>query len=108
MRGWGKRFCSASRKLNGLTFLEYWRLVMTMQDETEVSNAENSIAALIENLRASGKLIRLNIVKERGVRMSIPGRIINYDPALQNISVYHVDEKQVYLINLNEVEHLKA
>ena len=80
---------------------------MTIQDETGRSSEDNSIATMIENLRESGKLIRLNIVKERGVRMSIPGRIIHYDPALQNISVYHVDEKQVYLIHLNEVEDMK-
>lgn len=52
----------------------------------------------------SNKLIRLNINKDRGVKMNIPCRVINFDAANQLLTVYHVDEKQVYSLGLNEID----
>ncbi|CDN45723.1 hypothetical protein [Paenibacillus sp. P22] len=47
-------------------------------------------------------LVRLSINKGKGVRMSIPGRILNIENEL--ITVYHVDEKQVYTFLLQEID----
>ncbi len=52
----------------------------------------------------SGKLIRLNINKGLGVKLSIPCRILNYDSDKRLITAYHVDEKQVYTVGLNEID----
>ncbi|QMV43666.1 hypothetical protein [Cohnella cholangitidis] len=52
----------------------------------------------------SNKLIRLNVNKGLGVKMSIPCRVINFDPSNQLLTVYHVDEKQVYSVVLNEID----
>ncbi|WP_347323434.1 hypothetical protein [Paenibacillus wenxiniae] len=51
----------------------------------------------------SSQLIRVTI-NRRGERMSIPCRILKYDNEDQTISVYHVDEKQVYTFKLNEID----
>jgi hypothetical protein len=50
------------------------------------------------------RLIRLSVNKGFGVRLSIPCRIINYDESGQILTVYHVDEKQVYTFKLNEID----
>jgi hypothetical protein len=52
----------------------------------------------------ANKLIRLNINKGRGVRMNIPCRIVNYDSVKDLLTVYHVDEKQVYTVKFNEID----
>ncbi|MFC5529373.1 hypothetical protein [Cohnella yongneupensis] len=52
----------------------------------------------------SNQLIRLNINKGRGVKMNIPCRVINFETSSQMLTVYHVDEKQVYTVCLNEID----
>ncbi|WP_276357461.1 hypothetical protein [Cohnella caldifontis] len=52
----------------------------------------------------SNKLIRLNVNKGRGIKLSIPCRIVGYDAAVQMLTVYHVDEKQVHTFKLNEID----
>ncbi len=52
----------------------------------------------------TNKLIRLNVNKGRGVKLSIPCRIISYDAGNQLLTVYHVDEKQVHNLNLFEID----
>ncbi|MUT64431.1 hypothetical protein [Paenibacillus sp. NEAU-GSW1] len=52
----------------------------------------------------SNKLIRLIVNKGFGVKLSIPCRIINFDEDTNVVTVYHVDEKQVYTFRLNEIE----
>jgi hypothetical protein len=42
--------------------------------------------------------------KGLGIKLSIPCRIINVDENESLITVYHVDEKQVYSFRLNEIE----
>jgi hypothetical protein len=61
---------------------------------------ENRIRQYIE----SNKLIRLKINKGLGVKMNIPCRVINFDASSQLLTVYHVDEKQVYSFGLNEID----
>ncbi|MFB9279102.1 hypothetical protein [Cohnella cellulosilytica] len=61
---------------------------------------ELRIRFFIEN----NKLIRININKGRGVKLSIPCRVLNYDSDKQLLTVYHVDEKQVYTFGLNEID----
>ncbi|WP_152394693.1 hypothetical protein [Paenibacillus guangzhouensis] len=50
------------------------------------------------------KLIRFTVNKGRGIQQSIPGRILDFDPNRSMIHVYHVDEKQVYILNLTEID----
>lgn len=58
----------------------------------------------IKDFIVKGTLIRLKIIKEKGIRLNIPCRILKYDESNDCISVYHVDEKKVYLFGLNEIE----
>lgn len=53
---------------------------------------------------ADNRLIRLVINKGFGIKLNIPCRVINFDPATQMLTVYHVDEKQVYSFTLNEID----
>ncbi|PZE21419.1 hypothetical protein [Paenibacillus xerothermodurans] len=57
-----------------------------------------------EVLKQQNALIRLSVVKSRGTKLSLPCRILNVDEQGGNMSVYHVDEKQVYMFKINEIE----
>ncbi|OXM84202.1 hypothetical protein [Paenibacillus rigui] len=57
-----------------------------------------------QKFKQSNALVRLTIVKSMGVKLSVPCRILNVDPPSGNVSVYHVDEKQVYLFKINEID----
>ncbi len=50
------------------------------------------------------KLIRLHVNKGLGVKLSIPCRIVKFDEENGNVTVYHVDEKQVYTFSINEID----
>lgn len=63
-------------------------------------NYFDKITALMNN----NTLIRLIVNKGLGIKLSIPCRIINMDENEYFITVYHVDEKQVYTFRLNEIE----
>ena len=52
----------------------------------------------------TNKLIRLNVNKGRGVKLSIPCRILRFDTVGQLLTVYHVDEKQVHSFKLFEID----
>lgn len=69
----------------------------------EASKA-NPLEVRIRHFIESNQLIRLNVNKGRGVKMSLPCRVINYDPGNQMLTAYHVDEKQVYTVYLNEID----
>ncbi|TYP71211.1 hypothetical protein [Paenibacillus methanolicus] len=58
------------------------------------------INAVIEDKR----LIRLKVNRGAGVMLSIPCRVLSYDERAQTITVYHVDEKQVYTFKWTEIE----
>jgi hypothetical protein len=60
----------------------------------------------IETFKNNNTLIRLSIVKGKGVKLSVPCRILNYEDATQNVTIYHVDEKKVYQYSLNEIDDL--
>jgi hypothetical protein len=60
----------------------------------------------IEEFIQNNTLIRLSIVKSKGVKLSVPCRVLNYDEASQHVTIYHVDEKKVYQYRLNEIDDL--
>ncbi|MFC7681041.1 hypothetical protein [Paenibacillus sp. GCM10028914] len=53
------------------------------------------------------RLIRLT-ANRNGKQVSLPCRILNYDDNTQIMNVYHVDEKQVYTFNVNEIDEFSA
>jgi len=63
-----------------------------------------SILEQFEQLKNNNQLIRLSIVKSKGLRLSMPCRIVHFDSNEQTVTVYHVDDKKVYTFGLNEVE----
>lgn len=63
-------------------------------------------AAVFETIRQhiqNNQLVRLR-ANRGGKQVSMPCRILNFDEVANSISVYHVDEKQVYSFNLNEID----
>ncbi|MCU6710394.1 hypothetical protein M6D81_16995 [Paenibacillus sp. J5C_2022] len=53
---------------------------------------------------SNNTLIRLIVNRGLGIKMSIPCRIININENEQLLTIYHVDEKQVYTFRMNEIE----
>lgn len=68
-------------------------------DTRDVLNLER-----LTELTSSGTLVRIAVVKSKGIRLSIPCRILKFDFDEQLLTVYHVDEKKVYSFSLNEIE----
>ncbi|MOA27681.1 hypothetical protein D3C78_1485710 [compost metagenome] len=58
----------------------------------------------IKSIMKDNTLIRLAVNKGLGIKINIPCRIINMDEKEQLITVYHVDEKQVYTFRMTEIE----
>jgi len=76
-------------------------------DAAAASSAQADTLAADQRIRAyieQNQLIRLLVNKGLGVRLSIPCRIISFDEMTGNVTVYHVDEKQVYTFSINEVD----
>lgn len=71
---------------------------------TENKAVGEDVFAQIRSFMKSNKLIRLIVNRGFGIKLSIPCRIINMDEAEQIITVYHVDEKQVYTFRMTEIE----
>ncbi|MFC5452024.1 hypothetical protein [Paenibacillus aestuarii] len=69
----------------------------------DIASAEKVIEQL-ESFKTNNTLIRLTVIKAKGIKLSLPCRILNYDNSGQTVTVYHVDEKKVYLFKLNEIE----
>src|SRR5690554_5126115 len=67
-------------------------------------NDNKQILQLIHYFKEKGTLVRLSILKGKGIKLNMPCRVLNYDPEKENVSVYHVDEKKVYLLRLNEID----
>ncbi|MFF2910115.1 hypothetical protein [Paenibacillus sp. NPDC057934] len=65
----------------------------------EPSDVHGKIRQYIQN----NQLVRLR-ANRRGQQLSIPCRILNFDETDNSISVYHVDEKQVYTFSLYEID----
>ncbi|MFD0692539.1 hypothetical protein ACFQZT_00375 [Paenibacillus sp. GCM10027628] len=70
--------------------------------------ASQKIIEQLESFKAKNTLIRLTVIKAKGIKLNLPCRILNYDSSSQNVTVYHVDEKKVYLFKLNEIEDYVA
>jgi hypothetical protein len=73
-----------------------------------VSPEPRTIDELINQIMKDQTLVRLNIVKDRGVRLSLPCRIVHFDIEMEQIMAYHVDEKAVYTFKLNEIEDFQV
>lgn len=58
----------------------------------------------IRSFMKNNTLIRLIVNRGLGIKLNIPCRIINMEDRESLITVYHVDEKQVYTFRLNEIE----
>ncbi|OKQ00293.1 hypothetical protein [Paenibacillus sp. P46E] len=63
------------------------------------ADAYGKIRLYIQN----NQLVRLR-ANRHGKQVSMPCRILNFDEAANSLSVYHVDEKQVYTFKLNEID----
>jgi hypothetical protein len=69
-------------------------------NETALSEGLN----VFRQYKMKNTLIRLIINRGLGIKVSIPCRVINIDEQKMIITVYHVDEKQVYTFRLTEIE----
>jgi len=65
---------------------------------------EDELEKRIRQYIDTNKLIRLNVNKGRGVKLSMPCRILKFDNAGQLLTVYHVDEKKVHTFKLFEID----
>lgn len=86
---------------------EQYPIDVTQAAAPSASAASSPILSGFDAIRSymkSNKLIRLIVNKGLGIKLSIPCRIINMDEDTTIITVYHVDEKQVYTFRLNEIE----
>ncbi|WP_019535003.1 hypothetical protein [Paenibacillus ginsengihumi] len=68
---------------------------------------EDPIWEEFRSFQRSNTLLRITVVKEKGGRISIPCRVLHADPASGNVSVYHVDEKSVYLLHIAEIDDVE-
>jgi hypothetical protein len=68
------------------------------------SEITQSFVEQFELLKQQNSLIRLTIVKGQGLKLDLPCRIVHFDTGEETVTVYHVDDKQVYTFKLNEVE----
>jgi hypothetical protein len=75
---------------------------------TTISGASDKIIEQLESFKLNNTLIRLTVIKGQGIKLNLPCRILNFDSSTQNVSVYHVDEKKVYLFKLNEIDDYVA
>lgn len=80
----------------------------TSAAKTTSADGASALVAQIERYKANNTLVRLTVVKGKGIKLSVPCRILNYNAADQLVSVYHVDEKKVYLFKLNEIDDLQG
>lgn len=70
----------------------------------ETKNNNQDIINLIDYFKNNNTLIRLSVLKGKGVKLSLPCRILNFDQSTHNMTVYHVDEKKVYQFNASEID----
>lgn len=75
----------------------------TSPESATVTNG-NSFDAWIDTLIKENRLTRIVVNNKNGKHQSIPCRILNFDRDNNVVSVYHVDEKQVYTFRTNEID----
>lgn len=76
------------------------------QAQPEAAHSPAAPANAYEKIRSyiqTNQLVRLR-ANRLGKQITLPCRILNFDENSNNINVYHVDEKQVYTFNLNEID----
>ncbi|GAA3402059.1 hypothetical protein ACFFNY_35345 [Paenibacillus hodogayensis] len=100
-----------SRKENGDSSRKQGSFVSPDQRQSPPPSPVNAEGGTLNlqnllHLQESGTLVRITAVKEKGVKLSIPCRILNFDSSAQQLTIYHVDEKKVYSFNLNEIEDI--
>ncbi|MFF2888402.1 hypothetical protein [Paenibacillus sp. NPDC057967] len=78
------------------------------KESTVPISAESDGFGPIRTFMKSNTLIRLIVNRGLGIKLNIPCRIINIDERENLITVYHVDEKQVYTFRMNEIEDFIA
>lgn len=71
---------------------------------TPDAKGENAGVEQIRAIIKSNALIRLIVNRGFGKTINIPCRILNMNEKENIVTVYHVDEKQVYTFRLNEIE----
>lgn len=86
-------------------------IVLGQSIDKELKNAPtkhhvltDALDARIRNYIKTSRLIRLTVNKAKGVKLSVPCRVVNFDPDNELLTVYHVDEKSVYSFRLNEID----
>ncbi|MBU5355748.1 hypothetical protein KQI74_26185 [Paenibacillus barcinonensis] len=72
-------------------------------DSSHVADT-NSFEAWIQSLIKENRLTRIVVNNKNGKHQSIPCRILNFDRDNNVVSIYHVDEKQVYTFRTNEID----
>lgn len=72
----------------------------TYKEEVDRSPSEKWFVTAMKE----GRLIRLDIRDKSGKGKSLPCRVLNFDAISKLVSIYHVDEKQVYSIHTSEIE----
>lgn len=77
-------------------------------DSKGTKSQHQPIIQQIEKFKEEKSLVRLTINKGKGAILSLPCRILNFDWTTGNITAYHVDEKKVYSIDLNEIDDLSS
>jgi hypothetical protein len=67
----------------------------------------NAIRKQILEWVNTNKLIRFDVLRGRGVKQTLLGRVLKFEEQLNLLLVYNVDEKSVYNIKLNEIENVQ-
>ncbi|MFD0958280.1 hypothetical protein [Paenibacillus chungangensis] len=76
----------------------------TALPQTSAESAVHDAFHSFRKVMSNNTLIRLIVNRGLGIKMSIPCRIININENEQLLTIYHVDEKQVYTFRMNEIE----
>lgn len=78
--------------------------VTPKKESSEPSQSGNSFDEWIDTLIKENRLTRIVVNNKNGKHQSIPCRILNFDRENNLVSIYHVDEKQVYTFKTNEID----
>ncbi|MBB6672363.1 hypothetical protein [Cohnella nanjingensis] len=89
------------------------RLGETIEETLEQASGKSQVLtetldARIRQYIQTSRLIRVQVNKGKGVKLSMPCRVVNFDPDNELLTLYHVDEKRVYSIQLNEIDDFIA
>jgi hypothetical protein len=91
------------RIVSGVQLGETIRKELDSTDRTSPMLTD-SLDAKIRGFIQSNKLIRVNLNRGKGVKQSMPCRVVNFDPEQMLLTLYHVDEKRVYSVYMYEID----